>query len=98
MKQCRRCLAIELALFSALLLLMAFPVPALGNAEAQPLKLLISIEQQTITAPFPARVTLHLHNSGQGTLWLYRPVRSPEALRRSAARSVEVAESEAAYT
>ena len=26
--------------------------------------------------PFPARATLHFHNSGKETLWLYRPVRS----------------------
>lgn len=40
------------------------------------LKLLISLEQPSITSPFPARITLHLHNSGQEPLWLYRPVRS----------------------
>jgi hypothetical protein len=37
-----------------------------------PLKLLISVEQQNIPAPFPARVTLHLHNAGNETVWLYR--------------------------
>lgn len=41
------------------------------------MKLVITIEQPAITAPFPARVTLHLHNSGNTTLWLYRPA-SPQ--------------------
>ena len=45
-----------------------------------PLKLLISIEQQSIIAPFPARVTLHLHNAGQESVWLYRRARTrPQA-------------------
>ena len=52
-----------------------------GGAKASPpasdLKLGITIEQPEITAPFPARVTLHLHNSGSTTLWLYRPA-SPQ--------------------
>ena len=43
---------------------------------AQDLKLLISVEQQTIVAPNPVRATLHFHNSGQQTMWLYRPVLS----------------------
>jgi len=47
--------------------------------QPQPLKLLISIEQQSITAPFPARLTLHLHNSGNQTLWLYHRARDPRA-------------------
>lgn len=37
------------------------------------LKLVITMEQQAIASPFPARLTLHFHNSGQRTLWLYRP-------------------------
>jgi hypothetical protein len=41
----------------------------------EPLKLLISAEQQSIAAPFPARVTLHLYNAGGQTLWLYRRAR-----------------------
>lgn len=60
-----------------LLLLLALTVPfelrAEGDAEA--LKLLISVEQPAIVAPYPARVTLHLHNSGPETVWLYRHVR-----------------------
>lgn len=50
-------------------------VQAASDGEA--LKLLISVEQQTITAPYPIRATLHLHNSGQAPLWLYRPVCEP---------------------
>lgn len=43
-------------------------------SDAADLKLLISIEQPAITAPFPARVTLHLHNAGRQKLWIYSPV------------------------
>ncbi len=55
--------------------LQLFQAPAQAVTESEALKLLISVEQQTITVPFPARVTLHLHNSGQAPLWLYRRVR-----------------------
>ena len=44
-----------------------------GPGRAQDLKLLISVEQQNIVAPHPVRALLHFHNSGQQTLWLYRP-------------------------
>jgi hypothetical protein len=57
------------------LLLMLFPLRPVAAAEPPPLKLLISVEQQSITAPFPARVTLQLHNAGGQTLWLYRRAR-----------------------
>jgi hypothetical protein len=67
----------------AVALPLSLALPACGAAAGEdiaPLKLLISIEQQSITAPFPARVTLHLHNAGQEPLWLYRKVRTrPEA-------------------
>ena len=48
----------------------------LASGEAEPLKLLISVEQPAIAEPYPARLTLHLHNSGRETLWLYRRVRA----------------------
>jgi Carboxypeptidase regulatory-like domain len=60
------------ALVAVLLLTPLCAVP--GRAED--LKLLISVEQQSIVAPNPVRVTLHFHNSGQQTLWLYHPVQS----------------------
>ncbi|MGH9430144.1 MAG: carboxypeptidase regulatory-like domain-containing protein [Terriglobia bacterium] len=44
-------------------------------AAAEPLKLLISVNTQTVVEPLPIRVTLHLHNFSDQTLWLYRPVR-----------------------
>jgi hypothetical protein len=47
-----------------------------ADPAADVLKLLISTEQLTVTAPYPARLTLHLHNSGRAPLWLYRRVRS----------------------
>lgn len=60
------------ALAAVLLLTPLCAVPG----RAQDLKLLISVEQQTIVAPNPVRAMLHFHNSGQQTLWLYRPVLS----------------------
>ena len=51
------------------------PASAFAAPAANDLKLLISVDQQTITAPFPARITLHLHNGGQAPLWIYAPVR-----------------------
>ena len=52
-----------------------------GEARAAPdadtLKLLISVEQQTLVVPYPIRATLHLHNSGPAAIWLYRPLREP---------------------
>ncbi|HLY60475.1 MAG TPA: carboxypeptidase-like regulatory domain-containing protein [Terriglobia bacterium] len=63
-------------LLLALISIMAQPIVSRGAAppDGNDLKLLITVEQQVLTAPFPARVTLHLHNSGKKTLWLYRPV------------------------
>ncbi|HEX5411063.1 MAG TPA: carboxypeptidase-like regulatory domain-containing protein [Terriglobia bacterium] len=44
------------------------------SGRAEDLKLLVSVQQQSIVAPNPVRATLHFHNSGSQTLWLYRPV------------------------
>ena len=58
-----------------LLLLVPLTLPGQGAAVDTPLKFLISIEQQNIAAPFPARITLHVHNAGNETVWLYRHAR-----------------------
>jgi hypothetical protein len=62
-------------------LLVMVMVAAWARVQAAPdtdtLKLLISVEQQTVTAPYPIGATLHLHNSGQRAIWIYRPVREP---------------------
>jgi hypothetical protein len=62
--------------FSTLLLLALLAWQRGAGAKAFPeangLKLVITVEQPAITAPFPTRVTLHLHNSGNTTVWLYR--------------------------
>ena len=58
----------------AFLPLIFFLASVSGFAQADLLKLVITAEQQVLTAPFAARVTLHLHNSGSKTLWLYRPL------------------------
>jgi hypothetical protein len=50
--------------------------PAKSESNPPELKLLISIEQQTLTEPLPARITLHLHNASARTLWLYRKARA----------------------
>jgi hypothetical protein len=63
-------------LIKTLLLLLPLILPAQGAAVEAPLKLLIFVEQQNIAAPFPARVTLHLHNAGNETVWLYRHARA----------------------
>lgn len=62
--------------FLPLVLLTETSIGHPADAAADILKLLISVEQTTITAPYPARLTLHLHNSGQAPLWLYRRVRN----------------------
>lgn len=62
-------------LFTLLPALLYAALASLG-AEPSTLKLLISLEQQTVRAPFPARITLHLHNAGSKPAWLYRRARS----------------------
>jgi hypothetical protein len=63
------------------------PISGLSSAAAvdAPLKLVVSVEEQSIAAPYPARLALHLHNSGSETLWLYRHARAklPPPLRFS---------------
>jgi len=49
---------------------------AKGQTNPPELKLLISIDEQALTDPFPARITLHLHNATRHTLWLYRRARA----------------------
>ena len=64
-------------------LLLAAATPQYGHAQqtsAQPLQLTIALDQSTVTEPFPARVTLHFHNSSHSTLWLYRPARDAAAM------------------
>jgi len=51
---------------------------AMGQANSPELKLLVSIEQQSLTEPYPARVTLHLHNASQRTLWLLHRARAKQ--------------------
>jgi hypothetical protein len=62
----------RVGLIKTLLLLVPLALPGQGVAVDTPLKLLISVEQPNIPAPFPARLTLHLHNAGSETVWLYR--------------------------
>jgi len=60
----------------------SFVAPA-GQAGQRPdpppeLKLLISVEQPVLAESYPARITLHLHNASEHTLWLYRRARAKE--------------------
>jgi len=48
------------------------PAQLRAQSDADTLKLLISVESPAIVAPYPARLTLHFHNAGRETLWLYR--------------------------
>ena len=77
-------------------LLLALLLPACGKAQTspgtQPLKFLVSVEQQAITAPFPMRLTLHLHNSGQVPVWLYRHAQDPDTLRQMVAMPMSAEE------
>ena len=81
LSRCSTILKMKSMRFSASLLFALLALQGGADAKASPqvndLKLVITIEQPAITAPFPARVTLHLHNSGNSTLWLYRPA-SPQ--------------------
>src|SRR5487761_26124 len=74
-------------LFGLVMLLSAFflatgirQASAAQQAAIQPLQLTISLDQTSVTEPFPARLTLHFHNSSRSTLWLYRPVRDSAAM------------------
>ncbi len=43
-----------------------------------PLKLRISLLNASVTEPYPARARLEFQNTGSQTLWLYRPIQTPE--------------------
>ncbi len=88
-----RTLALTLALAVAAQAKSGMQAPAGTPAENEPLKLLISVEQQSVTAPLPVRLTLHVHNSGREPLWLYRRVRD-----RARPREVRVSEETANMT
>jgi hypothetical protein len=49
--------------------------PARGQTNAPTLKLLITMGRQFVAEPEAARILLHIHNSTQQTLWLYRRAR-----------------------
>ena len=88
-----RTLALTLALAVAAQAKSGMQARAGTPAENEPLKLLISVEQQSVTAPLPVHLTLHVHNSGREPLWLYRRVRD-----RARPREVRVNEETANMT
>ena len=78
------CLAVLLGL--PLLPGLTWATPAGVNAsltEAPSLTVSLSVAQPKIVQPFPARVTLRLHNAGARALWLYRHVRDPQELEQA---------------
>jgi Carboxypeptidase regulatory-like domain len=78
----------------------AGPIPAAASgpsaapAEASSLTVSLSVEQPKIVEPFPARVTLHLHNAGASPLWLYRHVRDPQDLKQARYQAAEAGNAE----
>lgn len=73
--------------FTILVLMLTFARQALfGQAQAagQELQLSISAESPAAVEPFPVRLILHFHNSGNKPLWLYKPVRDAAAMSQSA--------------
>jgi Carboxypeptidase regulatory-like domain len=62
--------------FRALAAILLFTPLCAVPARAEDLKLLVSVQQQSIVAPNPVRATLHFHNSGTQAFWLYHPVLS----------------------
>jgi hypothetical protein len=65
------------------------PAPSHASAPAPTLAVTLTLEHNTIAQPFPARITLHLHNAGPQALWLYRHVRDPEDLARAQRRMAQ---------
>lgn len=73
------------ALAACLGVMLALPCAGSGQANTpaasqQPLKLLISIDRQTVTEPDALRITLHFHNAASDPLWLYQHVQNAVAL------------------
>ena len=61
----------------AALFLLATARPAQA-AEGETVKLLISVRQATVVEPYPARITLNLHNASQQLLWFYHRALAPQ--------------------
>ena len=85
-------IAIDLARGFVPLPLIILLVGVRSFGQVIPLKLVITAEQQVINSPFPALVTLHLHNSGNTTLWLYSRA-SPQPIAGQAATDASQAAS-----
>jgi Carboxypeptidase regulatory-like domain len=79
---------------------LAMPVSSSNSWQTQPaaptsaptprLTVTLTLEHNTIAQPFPARITLHFHNAGHDTLWLYRHVRDPEDLALAQRRMAQL--------
>src|SRR5579859_1506583 len=60
---------------------------------AQGLRVSLSVQEQTIVDPNPVRATLQFHNSGQQTIWLYRPVGDISQISQGNPLDMEVSDS-----
>lgn len=63
--------------FLVCLCVLLAPAGAFGQAGALQLKISVSTP---VVEPLSAQITLHFHNAGQQTLWLYEPARDPSAI------------------
>ena len=72
--------------------------PKPSPATAESLTVSLSLEQAKIEQPFPARITLHLHNAGSSPLWLYRHVRDPQQLAEAQSRLARAGEQAKTWT
>ena len=73
-------------------LLMLFSLTAI-SVRGEDLKLMISVQQQTVVAANPIRITLQFHNSGARPLWLYRPIQNTVGLAETGNEQIAEAES-----
>jgi Carboxypeptidase regulatory-like domain len=65
-------------------LILLNTAPASAQNGGSDLKLLISMDRTTVTAPLGVQIVLHLHNSGKQTLLLYSPVRDVSVISGTA--------------
>jgi hypothetical protein len=76
---------VEIGFRAAILILTAAAPFTSGQMQGptQVLQLSISAESPGVVEPFPVRLVLHFHNSGNQPLWLFKPVRDAAAISQS---------------
>jgi hypothetical protein len=82
----------------------AFEVPIQGapsgstQAATPALAVTLAVEHPAILEPFPARITLQLHNTTPGAVWLFRHVRDPQDIAEGQSRLVAAREQAKKWT